>query len=131
MIAGTAQVRLCPRYGLQSETRYSGAGIWIAAYQACGYLPVAGEHAFVLLPSEVTCATREVGTSAHAVCGPILTSKSRCFCRCAEEHSGTDENKRKEKVPCHGLTSTETSGPRQTLTPSEDKTYLFSIGPVG
>jgi hypothetical protein len=77
------------------------------AYQALNHLPIAGAHAFVLMPSQITGPTRVVGTSADAICGPILTSQS-CHSSClrTEEHSGADEDDReKEKVPCHGLTS--------------------------
>jgi hypothetical protein len=52
------------------------------AYHTADHLPVAVEHAFVLMPSNVTGPTSEVGTSAHAICGSILTSRGcRCFCR--------------------------------------------------
>jgi hypothetical protein len=86
--------------------RRSGGGSLRRAYQAADHLPVAGEHAFVLMPSEVTGAASEVATSAHAICGAILTSIGYCcFCRRAEEHSGAGESDRKEKVPCHGRTS--------------------------
>jgi hypothetical protein len=76
------------------------------AYQTLGHLLVAVAHAFVLMPSQVTGPTSEIGTSADAICGSILTSRScHCFCLCVEEDSSAYEGDREEKLPCHGLTS--------------------------
>jgi len=62
--------------------RCSGGSLLPRAGQTADHPPVAGEHALVLLPSEVAGAASVVGTSAHAICGSILTSKRvHCFCR--------------------------------------------------
>src|SRR6267142_2821566 len=68
------------------------------AYQTSVHLPVAVPHAFVLIRP-----TTGVGTSAHAICGLILTSRRvcHCFCRRVEEHSDAYEGDREEKMPCH------------------------------
>jgi hypothetical protein len=47
------------------------------AYQTSGHLPVAVPHAFVLIRP-----TTGVDTSAHAICGLILTSRRVCHCFC-------------------------------------------------
>jgi len=47
----------------------------VSAYQTTGHLQVAVAQAFVLVPSHVTGPSSEAGTSAHAICGSILTSK--------------------------------------------------------
>jgi hypothetical protein len=47
----------------------------LRAYQTLGHLPVAGAHAFVLMPTHVTGPAGEVGTSADAICGAILTPR--------------------------------------------------------
>ena len=72
------------------------------AYQTSGHLPVAVVHAFVIIRP-----TTGVGTTAHAICGLILTSRRvwHCFCRGVEEHSDAYEGDREEKVPCHVRTS--------------------------
>jgi len=53
------------------------AGRAMHAYQTSGHLPVAGPHAFVLIRP-----TSGVGTSAHAICGLILTARRVCHCFC-------------------------------------------------
>jgi hypothetical protein len=69
-------------------------------------MPVAGDHSFVLMPSEVTGSTGDVGASPDAICGSILTLRAcRCLGLCCEEHSGAYEGDREEKVPRHGLNS--------------------------
>jgi hypothetical protein len=86
----------------------SNGGSLRRAYQTADHAAIASEHALVLMPADVTGAAGEVGTSAHAICGAILTSIGyRCPCRCVEEHAGADESDRKKKLPCHVRTSWE------------------------
>jgi hypothetical protein len=72
------------------------------AYQAFGHLPVTVVHAFAIIRPAAG-----VGTSAHAICGLILTSRRvwHRFRRRVEEHSDAYEGDREEKVPCHVRTS--------------------------
>ena len=48
----------------------------VRAYQTSGHLLVAVAHAFIIIDP-----TSGVDTSAHAICGFVLTSHCRCFCR--------------------------------------------------
>jgi hypothetical protein len=63
---------------VQSRHRLPLPSRVIRAYQTSGHLPAAVQHAFVL-----TRPTIGVGTSAHAICGLILTLRRVChrFCR--------------------------------------------------
>jgi hypothetical protein len=63
---------------VQSSHRLPLPSRVIRAYQTSGHLPAALQHAFVL-----TRPTIWVGTSAHAICGLILTLRRVChrFCR--------------------------------------------------
>jgi hypothetical protein len=77
----------------------------MCSYQAFGRLPVAGAHACVLAPPNVTGPTGVVGTGAEAICASILAPRA-CHCsgrfgRCAKEQSGADEGDREEQVPGH------------------------------
>src|SRR4029079_2439237 len=58
------------------------------AHHAFDYPLVAARHAFVVIRP-----TTRIGTSAHAICGLILTSQRvhRCCCRCIEGRSNTYE----------------------------------------
>ena len=64
--------------GGRSRHRQPPPGRAMCAYHTSGHLPVAVAHAFVLVRP-----TSGVGTSAHAICGLILTSRRvwHCFCR--------------------------------------------------
>jgi hypothetical protein len=58
------------------EAERSGLSL-MRAYQTSGHQPVAVAHAFIIIGP-----TSGVGTSAHAICGSILTLRGcRCFCR--------------------------------------------------
>jgi len=77
----------------------------MCSYQASGRLPVAGAHAYVLAPPNVTGSSGVVGTGAEAIGASILAS---CGCYCfgrfgwrAEKQSGADEGDREEQVPGH------------------------------
>jgi hypothetical protein len=91
------QASSLPHFRLRESSR---------AYQALDHLLIAFEHAFVLMPSEITGPAGDVGTAADAIGGPILASQG-CHGSClrTEEYSGADEGDREENVPCHGLTS--------------------------
>ena len=62
----------------RSRHRLPPPGRVMHADQTFGHLPVAVRHAFVLIRPATG-----VGTSAHAICGLILTSRRvwHCFCR--------------------------------------------------
>ena len=62
---------------VRSRHRLPPPGRAMRAYQTSGHLPVAVPHAFVLIRP-----TTGVGTSAHAICGLILTSRRVCHCFC-------------------------------------------------
>ena len=53
---------------VRSRHRLPPPGRAVRPYQTSGHLPVAGHHAFVIIRP-----TTGVGTSAHAICGFILT----------------------------------------------------------
>jgi hypothetical protein len=62
---------------VRSRHRLPPPGRAMRAYQTSGHLPVAGPHAFVLIRPTIG-----VGTSAHTICGLILTSQRVCHCFC-------------------------------------------------
>jgi hypothetical protein len=69
----------------------------LRAYQTSGHLLVAVAHAFIIDP------TSGVDTSAHAICGSVLTLMP--LLPPVSGASGAYEGNREEKVPYHGRTS--------------------------